>query len=127
MADDIVVNKAIYHRYDGEWFEVMDRYTRRLLTTEEKAMLDEIERLLALVADYENSICWETTCTNCAKLLDANYDQYCEIKRLRAERDAIDALHQPVSRWNVICAADGMPWPCQTAELLHPEEARRER
>lgn len=39
--------------------------------------------------------------------------------------DAIDALHQPVSRWNVICAADGMPWPCQTAELLHPEEARR--
>ena len=41
--------------------------------------------------------------------------------------DAIDALHQPVSRWNVICAADGMPWPCQTAELLHPEEARRER
>jgi len=52
------------------------------------AAVVEIERLRALVDDYENSISWETTCTNCAKLLNDNYDQYCEIERLRAERDA---------------------------------------
>jgi hypothetical protein len=61
----------------------------------------EIKRLQALVDDYENSICWDTTCTNCAKLLDDNYDQYCEIERLRAERDdhkarlAVEAVTAP--------------------------------
>ena len=53
----------------------------------------EIERLRALVDDYENGINWHTTCTNCAKLMDINYDQYCQIERLRAAGDQLaDAL-----------------------------------
>lgn len=55
------------------------------------AARNEIERLRALVADYENGITWETSCTNCAKLLDDNYDQYCEIERLRAEVERLRA------------------------------------
>ena len=49
----------------------------------------EIGRLRALVDDYENGINWHTTCTNCAKLMDVNYDQYCEIDRLRAAGDQL--------------------------------------
>jgi hypothetical protein len=56
----------------------------------------EIERLRALVDDYENSISWETTCTNCAKLLDDNYDQYCEIEGLRGIQRAVVALARTV-------------------------------
>jgi hypothetical protein len=44
----------------------------------------EIIRLRTLVADYEDGIDWHTTCTNCAKLLDDNYDKYTEIEQLRA-------------------------------------------
>ena len=52
------------------------------LEAENFRLVAENERLRTLVDDYENSICWETTCINCAKLLDDNYDQYCEIERL---------------------------------------------
>ena len=47
-----------------------------------------------------------------------------EIKRLRALLDAIDALHQPDVTGD-ICDQCVFDWPCQTARLLHPEEARR--
>jgi hypothetical protein len=49
----------------------------------------EIERLTEVVANYENAITWDTTCTNCARLMDGNYDQYCEVERLRAAGDAL--------------------------------------
>lgn len=76
----------------------------------------ENERLRALVADYENGIDWHVTCTNCAKLLDGNYDQFCEIERLRAAGDALaDALD--TGNWT----ADILP----AAEAW--QEARRER
>jgi hypothetical protein len=55
-----------------------------------------------------------------------------EITRLRAERDAIDALHQPdpdyySPRDRQMCLNCDLEWPCPTSELLHPKEARRER
>jgi hypothetical protein len=47
-----------------------------------------------------------------------------EIERLLAERDAIDALHQPEAQfdreWCCVCFTE--PWPCKTHVLLHPEE-----
>ena len=89
----------------------------------------EIKRLQALVDDYENSISWDTTCTNCAKLLDDNYDQYCEIERLRAdfaaERDLADQLAQALR--NSHDDPDGR-FNQQAVEVLAAyEEARRER
>ena len=41
--------------------------------------------------------------------------------------DAIDALHQPWEEGHNWCAACDVPWPCSTALLLHPEEARHDR
>jgi len=39
---------------------------------------------------------------------------------------AIDALHQPETIMGVLwCQAEDHTWPCPTAQLLHPEEARR--
>jgi hypothetical protein len=72
-----------------------DPWADRLIAAWEEARrergdtLAEVERLRALVDDYENAITWDTTCTNCAKLLDDNYDQYCEIERLRAAGDLL--------------------------------------
>jgi hypothetical protein len=56
------------------------------------------------------------------KLMDEAAD---EIERLRAEVDAIDALHQPnwhdnSNRQPMWCETCGLDWPCQTARLLHP-------
>lgn len=53
-----------------------------------------------------------------------------EIVRLRAEREAIEALHQPQEaldeylRPEQWCPACANYWPCPTYLLLHPEEAR---
>jgi len=90
------------------------------ITQNERFLLAENERLRALVADYENGIDWHTTCTNCATLMDGNYEQYCEIERLRAAFTAIDALHQPIGK-PVGCCSCWKSWPCKTHRLLHPE------
>lgn len=44
--------------------------------------------MLDQVASYEDGITWETNCTNCAKLMNANYAQYCEMERLQAVVEA---------------------------------------
>lgn len=52
-----------------------------------------------------------------------------EVQRLRAEREAIDALHQPVTSGedDEVCDECVFFWPCRTHVLLHPEEASHER
>ena len=72
---------------------------------------------------------WPLTVTGdgWVKLLD---EAAAEIERLRAERDAIDALHQPdpdyySPRDRQMCLNCDLEWPCPTYELLHPKEARR--
>jgi hypothetical protein len=65
-------------------------------------------------------------CDLCLERLDAA----AEIERLHAERDAIDALHQPdpdyySPRGRQMCLNCDLDWPCPTYELLHPKEARR--
>lgn len=93
MADNLVASL----RSSAEWIKEMEHEswlgTAELQIEAADALQqrdDEIERLRALVDDYENGINWYTTCTNCAKLLEDNYDQYCQIERLRA------ALHLAV-------------------------------
>lgn len=53
-----------------------------------------------------------------------------EIERLRAERDAIAALHQPDPEYysprdRQMCLNCDLEWPCPTYELLHHQDARR--
>ena len=51
-------------------------------------------------------------------------DLRAEVERLRAEHDAIDALHQPIGK-PAACCTCWKAWPCRTHLLLHPEEVRR--
>lgn len=39
------------------------------------------------IQQYENGISWQTNCVNCAKLWDDNYNFYCEVERLKAEKE----------------------------------------
>ena len=83
--------------------------------------LDEIERLrAALDAKYGRA-------EDVERLRAELRTERAEVERLRAERDAIDALHQPCdSPYMYVCDACERTYPCPTARLLHPEEARRE-
>ena len=59
---------------------------------------EDVPWLIERVQELSGAICWDTTCLNCASLLDSNYDQYmraeiaeAEVERLTAERDALAA------------------------------------
>lgn len=43
----------------------------------------EADELRARVADYESAIGWNLACTNCAHLMDQNYNQYTKIETLK--------------------------------------------
>lgn len=46
----------------------------------------ELRQLTELLYAQDNALTWETTCLNCASLMDKNYEQYVEIKRLKGLR-----------------------------------------
>lgn len=86
-------------------------------------MGDDIIARLNEVWEYAPTYPWQRNAINDAKA---------EIERLRAERDAVEALHQrklivyrPNDDHDVICNECDKPWPCRTYVLLHPEESRR--
>lgn len=63
-----------------------------------EAAREDVPWLIERVQELSGAICWDTTCLNCASLLDSNYDQYmraeiaeAEVERLTAERDALAA------------------------------------
>jgi hypothetical protein len=49
----------------------------------------EVDRLRAEVAGYRSAICFETTCTSCARTLDSMAGAEAELDRLRAENTAL--------------------------------------
>ena len=60
---------------------------------------EDVPWLVERVRELIGAISWDTTCLNCASLLDSNYDQYvraekaeAEVERLTAERDALIAV-----------------------------------
>lgn len=56
----------------------LDRWDIRLL-------LDDHKAKTALLAEHENAITWDTTCPNCAKLLDASYAETVRAEKAEAE------------------------------------------
>lgn len=87
------------------------------LRAERAAARAEVERLMKAVQWYEDGITWQTTCLNCAKLMNDNYDQYVKIdkanNRIAALEGAITkALHHAsegrrsvywgINNWNII-------------------------
>ena len=68
---------------------------------------EDVPWLVERVRELIGAISWDTTCLNCASLLDSNYDQYvraekaeAEVERLTAERDAaIERLERVIDQW----------------------------
>lgn len=56
----------------------------------------ENERLRAEVAGYRLGTVWDTTCLNCASLLDQNYQDY--VRAQRAEEAARTAYQEGIHR-----------------------------
>lgn len=83
----------------------------------------EIERLRASVQDYENAITWDTTCLNCSKLMDSNYEQHCEIERLRAE---VAAARASVDYWVSAATERGNDLDALRAEVARLEQEAAE-
>ena len=98
----LLADKGDYR--DGEWTAEGDRWLRHFWDGSELRVDELADAIMDLISK-------ETR------------DQETEIERLRAERDAIDALHQPIIVG--ACRQCNCTWPCQTHVLLHPKEARR--
>lgn len=45
-------------------------------------LLDEMNVLRQLIAEYENGINWGVTCLNCSSLLDRNYGYYIALREV---------------------------------------------
>jgi hypothetical protein len=85
------------------------------------------EKAEALLAEYEGALCWDTTCLNCASLLDANYREF--MRREIAE-EALEHVGK-------ILAVHRLPHPdvlddcitCQIAAVVtlwrHPRQGAR--
>jgi len=56
-----------------------------------EAAREDVPWLIERVQELSGAICWDTTCLNCASLLDSNYDQYVRAEIAEAERDALAA------------------------------------
>jgi len=66
--------------------DIEKRYPGALLNS---FLLKDAIELLEVIMEYENCITWDTTCKNCAKLMDKNYEQYMEIQELRDSSRAV--------------------------------------
>jgi hypothetical protein len=94
-------------------------------TTSRRMLELEMQRLRLILAEYESIITWDTTCGNCARLLDRSYEDF--VKREQIElrvKDAIAAHPNPEVE-NSICVGCGYVWPCPTVRLLEGENDER--
>jgi len=54
----------------------------------------DVPRLLAMIKDYERGINWNTTCTNCAKLLESSHADYERAEKAEADVEIAKRVHQ---------------------------------
>ncbi|WP_114906810.1 hypothetical protein [Ornithinimicrobium murale] len=68
---------------------------------DEDELRAEIRRLRETIAEHESSITWDTTCLNCASLLDQNYADFVRAERAEATLADLEAVvraqHTPVT------------------------------
>jgi hypothetical protein len=85
----------------------------------------ELAELKARVAYYENMATWQTTCSNCATLLDSCYAETMRAEEAEAAIAKVRAMH-PVERHygRSVCGhcrdgwEDPVPYPCPTIAAL---------
>lgn len=59
--------------------------------TDLRRLLDEVQRLRAEASGYRSAICFETTCTNCAGMVDRMAGAEADLERSRSECAALTA------------------------------------
>lgn len=111
MSDDL---RQRYADLVTAWFEPGERLARlsELLAVRD----EELERLRCIVADYENTISWDTTCREHARLLDECRRQEERAEKAEAALARVSAAHQVhrcktghvLSRTPNPCVNDGM-------------------
>ena len=57
-----------------------------------EAAREDVPWLIERVQELSGAICWDTTCLNCASLLDSNYDQYVRAEIAEAEVERLTDL-----------------------------------
>jgi hypothetical protein len=57
-----------------------------------EAAREDVPWLIERVQELSGAICWDTTCLNCASLLDSNYDQYMRAEIAEAEVERLTDL-----------------------------------
>lgn len=81
---------------------------------EQAAMRAEVERLREAVADYEHRITWDTTCKNCANILDSSIKETERAEAAEAKVAAFEALadewERPVEYTGPAEAAWAIAW-----------------
>jgi hypothetical protein len=87
---------------------------------------EELERLRALVAHYENTINWHTTCHNCAAILDSSIKDTERAEKAEASNARVAALHPSREEADVaetsLCPECIAPVPCKTRRALDGED-----
>ena len=56
------------------------------------AAREDVPWLIERIGELNGAICWDTTCLNCASLLDSNYDQYMRAEIAEAEVERLTDL-----------------------------------
>lgn len=108
-----------------------DRASRGPLTADETARLREG---IAMLAEYENTINWHTTCTSCARVLDSSISETERAEKAEAALARVRELHQPMQRGPFTICAHCSGWdgkwrclgvvtnyPCPTITALDDE------
>lgn len=89
------------------------------------ALLTECERYRAANHEYENCITWDTTCKNCAKLMDKNYEEYVRaeqaVTRARRYEEALREIADAVEQFVDVKRTMTEPYP----QLQRPLRAAR--
>lgn len=72
----------------GDWLRLSSRKAVA------DAVLVELKRELAALAEYENTITWMTTCTSCARVLDSSIRETERAEKAEAALDKAWHLHR---------------------------------
>ena len=69
-----------------------------------------VEELKDIIARYEDGITWDTTCSNCANLLNGSYHDYTRAEQAEAENKRMRIILAELG----YCPNDGDTMPCMT-------------
>lgn len=105
---------VLHFRESRNWWRIDSGYWSN------RALLAESERddFKERYYQYENAITWDTTCLNCANLLDRSYEDYVKADILSIQSRKALAFHPEPEVKGSICTGCGYVYPCPTVKAL---------